>query len=363
MTKTFILTFDGGGIRGYITVNALANLLSSSDGNFLPNVTLSAGTSTGSFIALGLAAGIPISTIQGVYQQNNAQLIFTPNPNSSGARTSAALTELRDRAGSLGLGGIWNDILKYFAELTKASYTNTGLASVASNFLGGDNGPLTLGSLKPVLLNTLQLDDSGAWTPQTITNWGSQTYNNMYAYEAGMCSGAAPIYFPPFSPSSQASLGYCADGGLFANNPSMSAITAAVQQQNALSDIYVLSFDTGTTSDGMSAEAITNWGGPLSMGPVEWLFPASLTAGDTTTPKFPLLSALMDSSSAAITAQAASLLGANYYRVTVPLPTPVALDDTTDAAYTTMNDALTAWQQSANFNNAVSWLKQNVGAQ
>jgi len=249
------------------------------------------------------------------------------------------------------------DIVKYFAELTNASYANTGLASVASNLLTNSNGVLMLGELAPVLLNTLQLDNSGAWTPLAITNWGSTAYNKMFAYEAGMCSGAAPIYFPPFSPTS-ALLGYCADGGLFANNPSMSAITAAVQQQNALSDIYVLSFDTGTTSDGMSSQSISNWGGPLSMGPVEWLFPASLTAGDATTPKFPLLSALMDSSSAAITAQAQSLLGANYYRVTVPLATPVALDDASDAAYKTMNDAITAWQTSDNFTQAVSWLSQ-----
>ena len=54
-----ILSCDGGGVRGVIT----AKLLQSLDPAFLQSVSLFAGTSTGSIIALGLAAGVPIGTI------------------------------------------------------------------------------------------------------------------------------------------------------------------------------------------------------------------------------------------------------------------------------------------------------------
>lgn len=359
MTKTFILTCDGGGIRGYITASVLQKLVSSSAGNFLPEVNLFAGTSTGSFIALALAANVSIGTIQTKYQQASATTIFTPNPNipSSAQEHAAALKEVRSRFANL--GGIWDTILKYLEYLIYTSYTNTGLIQVAQNLVGSTT---TLKQVRGVLVNTLQLDDTStspnAWTPLTITNVGDSTYDSMLAWEAGLCSGAAPIYFPPYSPTS-AALGFCADGGLFANNPSMAAIANALGRGIAPSDLYVLSLDTGTSADGMSGDVINGWGGPLSMGPIQWLLPFAQTLGGTYTPKFPLLSAIMDSSSDAITQQAAALLGGNYFRVTVPLTSPVALDDTSDAAYATMNAALESYYASQAFSNAVCWLTTN----
>jgi patatin-like phospholipase/acyl hydrolase len=359
MTKTFVLACDGGGVRGYITASVLKRLAGSSGaGNFLPRVTLNAGTSTGSFISLALAAGVTIDTIQTRYQQANAAVIFTPNPNisavSAGER-AGVLEAIRAKAASL--GGIWDDLLRYFAYFTNASYTNTGVMEVAQQLLGKDT---PLSKLRPVLVNTLQLDDTTAtlagWAPLTITNTGGSRYAGMAAWEAALCSGAAPIYFPPFKPKTM-KLGYCADGGLFANNPSLSAIASARSQGVALGDLYVLSLDTGTTADGMSASVIDGWGGGLSMGPAQWLFPLAQTEGGTTTPKFPLLSALMDSSSSAITQQSAMLLGANYFRVTVPLTGPVALDDTSTAAYATMDASLETYYASPAFTAAVTWLK------
>ena len=109
----------------------------------------------------------------------------------------------------------------------------------------------------------------------------------------------------------------------------------------------------------MSASVINGWGGPLSMGPAQWLLPFSQTVGGTTTPKFPLLSALMDSSSEAITHQAKDLLGDNYFRVKVPLTAPVALDDTSDAAYSTMDTSLSNYYKSKKFQDAINWLTTN----
>ncbi|HET9622941.1 MAG TPA: patatin-like phospholipase family protein [Kofleriaceae bacterium] len=352
MPKTFVLTCDGGGIRGYITTSVLGRLVAHA-GDFVPRVTLHAGTSTGSFIALALAAGVPLDEIANQYAQASARKIFTPNTNpfNLGAVEREALHVL-----ALALGPVADFLFDHLEAVFQTQFTHDGISEIAHRLLGAK----TLGELGHVLVNTLQLDDAGTWTPRMICNWGSTTYNAMSAAEAGLCSGAAPLYFPPFSPPSMASLGPCADGGLFANNPSLTAIAHALRQGVALDDLFVLSLDTGTTADGMSDAYIHKMGGPLRMGPLAWLRPAAVDDGDARTPKFPLLSALMDSTSEAITQQAQLLLGDRYCRTSVPLPQPVALDDTSDAAYATMNKAVDDWQGSPAFTRAVRWLEANV---
>lgn len=364
MAKYLIVAFDGGGIRGYISSTVLKTLIETTPaGDFLPQVQMFSGTSTGSFIALALANNVPIDTIQSAYQQKNAAPIFTKNPNIVSAMAAAAKARMAAcgaPAGDVSLESIWHYLEKYFDEIIYASYTNSGVKTVTQNLLGATT---LLSALRPVVVNTLQLDDTNptpsGWQPVMLSNVVGD-YSSMLAYEAAMCSGAAPIYFPPFSPTS-ADLGYCADGGLFANNPSLSAIVAALTLKQSPSDIYLLSFDTGTTIDALPASIIDGfWGGALDMGPLQWLFPAALGSGTDQTPKFPLLSALMDASALSIAASAKSILGAaNYMRVTVPLTTPVALDGTSDAAYSAMDDALKAYYKTQNYTDVQSWLTGN----
>jgi hypothetical protein len=182
----------------------------------------------------------------------------------------------------------------------------------------------------------------------------------MYAWEAALCSGAAPIYFPPYRPAS-APLGYCADGGLYANNPSLTALVGALGKGVSLADISLLSLDTGTAYDAMPAEVIDgDWGGPLQMGPLAWLSPRTKAAAGDVTPKFPLLSVLMDASASEIDSNMQVLLGARYKRVTVPLTSSVALDDFSTAAYTTMNQSLGAYFASPAYAEVKAWLQASL---
>ena len=73
--RFFILSCDGGGIRGLLT----ALLIKKLDAEFqlLKHVDLFAGTSSGGIISLGLAAGMPISKIIELFQRN-AKRIFEP---------------------------------------------------------------------------------------------------------------------------------------------------------------------------------------------------------------------------------------------------------------------------------------------
>src|ERR1700677_1623916 len=106
--KRFImLSCDGGGVRGLIT----AKLLQTLDPAFLQSVSLFAGTSTGSIIALGLAAGVPIDQIVAIYRSmSNCHAIFPPYLSATEASaTRAQLAEpmqaARPAAAALGDGG------------------------------------------------------------------------------------------------------------------------------------------------------------------------------------------------------------------------------------------------------------------
>ena len=360
MAKYFILACDGGGIRGYVTTSVLQQLVGDpSVGDFLPQVSLRAGTSTGSFIALALAAGVRVSDVQKLYQQESAQRLFTRNPAITG-RVPSEHAHLLQRI-EAELSEAWHHLARYYEDLVNAQYTHEGVAQAAQALLG----PTTkLSELAPVLVNTLVLDDTrlspSSWTPTVLSNLSNlpdSTVRSMYAWEAALCSGAAPIYFPPYRPDS-ARLGYCADGGLYANNPSLAAIVSALAQGVALGDIYLLSLDTGTTYDSMPPAVIDkDWGGPLRMGPLAWLYPEAKTAGANVTPKFPLLSALMDASAAEIAYNAQSLLGPRYMRVTVPLTGSVPLDDFSSAAYAAMDASLASFFGSSAYGLVTSWLR------
>jgi patatin-like phospholipase/acyl hydrolase len=352
MGKTFVLACDGGGVRGYITARVLQRLAGSSGaGDFLSRVSLNAGTSTGGFISLALAAGVPVEMILTQYEQAHAARMFTPNPELSrvvSRRRATTLEAIRARAASL--GGIWDDLLKYFEYFAGAAYTHEGVTAVAQRLLGEHT---TLDQLRPVLINTLQLDDTSAtlagWTPLAISNTAGERYTGMAAWEAALCAGAAPIYFPPFKARS-VKLGYCADGGLFAANPSVSAIVHARSQGVAPDDLYVLSLDTGTTGD--ATPHTERWSAPQ--------VPFARTAAELTLPKAPMVSALMDSSATAIAQHAARILGSRYFRVSVPLTGEVALDDTSPAAYATMDASLARYFASPGFAAAVTWLETRV---
>jgi len=70
-----VLSIDGGGIRGIITVILLERL--SQDPaltGWLDKADLLAGTSTGGLLALGLARGVPLKTIRELYETKGKKI-------------------------------------------------------------------------------------------------------------------------------------------------------------------------------------------------------------------------------------------------------------------------------------------------
>ena len=119
----FILTCDGGGIRGLIPALLLQQL--DEELNFLEKVDLFAGTSTGALIALGLASGVNISSLVDIYMTKGAE-VFQPYAFIA-AEPPSSLTDIYPSAALLPV------------DLLHVKYTNEGLKKIVQKTFPGQD--------------------------------------------------------------------------------------------------------------------------------------------------------------------------------------------------------------------------------
>ncbi|MEK7405914.1 MAG: patatin-like phospholipase family protein [Acidobacteriota bacterium] len=215
-----VLSLDGGGIRGIITVVLLQRLSEMPGlGGWLGDVNLVAGTSTGGLIALGLAAGKPLDEIRGLYVDEGKN-IFDDS---------------------------WLDDLKDMGKLTGADYDIDNLKEVLKRVIG-QTSLAALG--KRVLVTAFDLDNEDpdpakrTWKPKIFHNFpGDDSDGDALAYKVGLYTAAAPTYFPTVD-------GYI-DGGVYAPNPSMCALAqtqdARTGEAAPLAEVRLLSIGTGAS--------------------------------------------------------------------------------------------------------------------
>ena len=196
-----ILSLDGGGIRGLITV-ILLQRLSEEQGleNWLEQVDLVAGTSTGGLLALAIASGLDLEVIRELYVTKGAD-IFDDS---------------------------WIDDIIDLGTVIGAEYDNKKLRRQLRRILPDT----TLGELqRNVLITTFDLDNEDddprkrSWKPKLFHNIaGDDNDNETLAYKVGLYTSAAPTYFPTVD-------GFI-DGGVYANNPSMCALAQTQDSRN-----------------------------------------------------------------------------------------------------------------------------------
>jgi len=360
-SKYLILACDGGGIRGLIPALLLQQLPSS----FLGHVYLLAGTSTGGIISLALACNVTTDEIVSLYE-NDGATIFTPSSCISGS-TALKVTPPPPPA-NVANEDWWQYIVDHLLDILCVWYENTGLRSVIQNVLGA-NASVTLNSLVPstdpwyVLLNTLQLCNSNnVWAPLQLTNLpniAGNTSGTTLVIDAALSTSAAPIYFPPYP---HPVYGFCADGGLFANNPGTIAVTTLVESGVALEDIWMLSLSTGMTLDSYPPSLI-NGMGTENAGPLFWFWPTSQTStnngSNTFTPAIPLMNAFFDGTAAVDTYQCQQLLGTRYQRANVPLSQPIELNDYSPATITAMKNSVTSYLSGSEWSGITTWISKN----
>ena len=233
-----ILSLDGGGIRGVLTISLLQQL-DREHPDFLDKVELVAGTSTGGILALAIAAGKSLSQALKLYKEKGRQ-VFSDTP----------LDDLKDVGNAFG-----------------AEYSNEGLKQA----LVEEFGSMTLGDLKKkVVIVSFDLDNDSvdptvprSWKPKIFQNYpGKGTDSGEKVVDVALRTSAAPTYFPVYQ-------GFI-DGGVVANNPSMCALAQALDKTTGcqkLSQLVLLSISTGGYPRFLTAQNAdwgwTQWALPL----------------------------------------------------------------------------------------------------
>jgi patatin-like phospholipase/acyl hydrolase len=212
VTERFqILSLDGGGLRGMFSAAVLGRLEDDLGVRIIDHFDLIAGTSTGGIIALGLGLGLTPLQILHFYTEHGPRIF-------------------RDRSHLRGLRHLLRS--KYAADPLRAALTEV-------------LGERTLGeSTKRLVITSYNIgaDDvhlfRTAHLPTLRRDWRER------AVDVALATAAAPTYLPGM----QLDDARLVDGGIWANNPAMVALTEAVGPLGQPLDTIRV-FSLGTTTD------------------------------------------------------------------------------------------------------------------
>jgi hypothetical protein len=302
-----ILSLDGGGIRGIVTVILLQRLNAESGlTGWLDSVDLIAGTSTGGLLALGVAYGLDLQVMHDLYEKKGKE-IFDES---------------------------WLEDIVDLGRLIGSEYSSKNL----ERELKGIFGRATMGELKHrVLITAFDLDNeapdpwSRKWKPKLFHNFpGPDDDAKELLYKVGLYTSAAPVYFP--------SVDGFIDGMVYAANPSMCALAQSqdsrIPDRPSTSDVVLFSLGTGTSLFYIKGKYL-NWGY------AQWAKP--------------LVKLVIDGTSGIADYQCREILGERYHRLAPIFPPGVSIpmDAVDQVPY------MIGFAERVNISETVKWLKKN----
>lgn len=211
-----ILSIDGGGMRGCIPASIL-NYIEYSVGKPITEIfDLIAGTSTGGLIAAILTSPRRYSA------KDVLQLYYDEGPNIFQRTWWHRL-------------GAWGNILH-------SKYPASGIEKVLKQYFGDDR---LSQATKPILIPTF---DITRHDPIYFKSEKAKVDkdDDFLLRDVCRCTSAAPLYFPPAQARSVSGnvLLNCVDGGVFDNNPTVSAVVEA-RKMHPQAQFFVVSLGTG----------------------------------------------------------------------------------------------------------------------
>ena len=294
MNSTFnILSFDGGGLRGTLSIHLLKKLQ-----NLTPNIVkttnLISGTSTGSLIALGLAYGLSAEEISNLYSKENIEYIFD----------------------------------KSYSQIARPKYDNDHLKEVLLRIFPENLKLKDLGKL--VIIPAFYLGDEN-------NNWKAMFYNNIpnsptedfRVVDVAMASSAAPVFFPTYERN--------IDGGIIATDPSLASIIYSIDKTlgKSIENIRLLSFGTGYYYNSIKQDT-SNWGA------IDWVVSKD--------PDLPIISVTLEGNAQVSQIFSKKLLEDNYYRLNPRMNRDISMDDVKAVDY------LTKLAKEYDMTECVSWI-------
>lgn len=232
-----ILSLDGGGARGYLSVSFLSKLQSFFDKPLWQIFDVIAGSSTGGLQALSYAYGKTIDEVKPFYL-TEAPWVFTIRTAADVASGSINASEPSNRPSIVQKIAIMGDNgYLYRSTSTESNYGSARLKTVLTDNFSTD----TLQNLKTNVLITSFRKDSNS--PIIFSNLNDFNYfgQNLPIVDVALATSAAPIYLPPQLISGQNYI----DGGVFQNNPAHLALNMGRRIKPLAKRFCILSLGTG----------------------------------------------------------------------------------------------------------------------
>jgi len=232
MQRRYILSLDGGGVRGIIPAMALLKLEQTTKRPARETFSFVAGTSTGALLASAVAAGIPAETLVQIYR-TRLRDIFKPGPP-------------------------WNAMRRYTAGYM---YDSANLNRVLREEFGSLAAWRLNDSPIDILLTATGLADGKPWYFVRDNPRNAGSTGNLSLLDCATASAAAPTYFDPWLMPAPVA-GKLVDGGVgVTGNPVYQACVEAFSYSRGYSpeSSTVISFGTGRFISKADPHLITAW--------------------------------------------------------------------------------------------------------
>jgi patatin-like phospholipase/acyl hydrolase len=277
-----ILSIDGGGIRGVIPAIILAEIESRTHKSIASTFDLLAGTSTGGILSLGLGK----KDGQGRPQYSAKDL----------------LRLYSERGREIFSRSFWRGVSSV-GGVAQEKYPHQPLEDVLEEYFAND----LLGSaLTHLLVSSYDIENR---QPFFFKSWRDET-RLVEMRQVARATSAAPTYFEPARVRVAGSTLALIDGGVFVNNPAISAYAEARRLFPQETTFLVVSLGTGELTRKIPYEEAKDWG------LAEWALP--------------ILSVVFDGVSDAVDYQLRQIMADNFFRFQTRLD--IASDDMDNAS-------------------------------
>lgn len=221
-----ILSIDGGGIRGAFPAHILSCIKHRLGVSVEDHFDMIAGTSTGSIVAAAVAVKIDPDKVVALYREHGPS-IFSRKKSFLPAKYQPGIESI---------------------------YKNENLKAVLQEIFGD----IRLGEIpKPLLIPATDVGNGGVHVFKSAYQKDYHRDGKVPLHQAVLASCSAPTYFNPTKVDEY----LLADGGLWANNPSLAAVIDAQRRLSIeLPDIRILSLGTGHAKTCYGMKGDREWG-------------------------------------------------------------------------------------------------------
>lgn len=287
-TEIRILSVDGGGIRGILPARLLQEIEKRTGKRICALFHLISGTSTGGIIGCGVSNGMSAKTLGDLYASRGSE-IFARSMWQK-IQNPVELMGPKYRASALEdiLGGIL--LQKTLRDITDTELLVPTYAIELSEPQVADGVASTRA---PMFFKSWKARGVGLDTDEHADEF------NFALKDVARATSAAPTYFPPAQIKNEKGDQFATvDGGVFANNPSLCALSAAYKLYPG-AKFTLVSLGTGSLERDIPYDAARTWGD------LQWLHP--------------ILSVLMDGNADSVCYQCDQVLGNRHKRFEITL--------------------------------------------